>query len=273
MTGTVHIANARMYAVAPGAKAAWEALFAWAAEEAGVPLRVIDHAFPAPLDELWAREDLGAAFMCGWPFARSATRPRLVAAPIPAHPRYGGQPVYVTDFVVRADSPFRRLEDTFGHRLAYTAEESHSGFNAVRHHLLRYRTTGRPKLYAEMVGPLVTPRRVVEAVRDGHAEVGPLDGFAHDLLRRHDPDFVSGLRVVATTDPAPIPALVASPGCSEEIIVRLRDALVTVGTRPELARLREDLCIARFVAVKPESYQLTDHWAQEAEAAGHRWPF
>ena len=55
MTETAHIANARMSAVAPGAKAAREALFAWAAEEAGVPLQVIDHAYPAPLEALWAR--------------------------------------------------------------------------------------------------------------------------------------------------------------------------------------------------------------------------
>ncbi len=32
------IANARMYAVAPGAVAAWKRLFAWLVAESGVPL-------------------------------------------------------------------------------------------------------------------------------------------------------------------------------------------------------------------------------------------
>ena len=41
---------------------------------------------------------------------------------------------------MQAESPFRTLGDTFGHRLAYTIPSSHSGYNAVRHHLLRYRT-------------------------------------------------------------------------------------------------------------------------------------
>lgn len=65
------IANARMYSVAPGATAAWKRLFALVAERSGVPLKVIDHAFPQKLSELWQREDLALTFMCGWPFVRT----------------------------------------------------------------------------------------------------------------------------------------------------------------------------------------------------------
>ena len=46
------VANARMYAVTPAVKAAWQHLFAWTARESGVPLSYIDHAAPAPLEAL-----------------------------------------------------------------------------------------------------------------------------------------------------------------------------------------------------------------------------
>ena len=46
------IANARMYSVAPGAAAAWKRLFEWLAQDACVPLTVIEHAFPAKLNDL-----------------------------------------------------------------------------------------------------------------------------------------------------------------------------------------------------------------------------
>ena len=65
-----YVANARMYSVNPGAASAWKELFAWLARKSGVDLRVIDHAFPSPLAELWSRPDLGCAFMCGLPYAR-----------------------------------------------------------------------------------------------------------------------------------------------------------------------------------------------------------
>ena len=55
------IANARMYAVTPAVREAWQRLFDWMAGTSGVPLEYIDHAAPAPLETLWAREDLGGA--------------------------------------------------------------------------------------------------------------------------------------------------------------------------------------------------------------------
>src|SRR5258708_149357 len=147
------IANARMYSVAPGAAAAWRRLFEWVAAESGVPLEIIDHAFPAKLEELWERPDLAATFICGLPFAKDPRALAPIVAPIPAPARYGGKPIYFTDFVVKMESQFHTLADTFGHRLAYTIPSSHSGYNAVRHHLLRYRTPEHPRLYAETVGP------------------------------------------------------------------------------------------------------------------------
>ena len=167
------IANARMYSVAPGATAAWKRLFAWLQKTSGVSLTVIDHAFPAPLNDLWRRDDLACTFMCGWPFLRFGARHRLLAAPVPTADYAAGRPVYCSHFVVKATSPFKTLEDTFGHRFAYTIEDLHSVGNAPRHHLMRYREEPGQRLFREVVGPLTTPRRVLEAIVEGRADVGP----------------------------------------------------------------------------------------------------
>ena len=63
------IANARMYAVTPAVEAAWRALLAQVAEDAGVLLHYVHYPAPQPLESLWARADLGAVFMCGFPVA------------------------------------------------------------------------------------------------------------------------------------------------------------------------------------------------------------
>ena len=79
--------------------------------------------------------------------------------------------------IVRADSEFTQLQETFGGRIGWTVAHSQSGYNAVRHHLLRYE--GPPPLYRDWVGPLVTPRRVIEAVLADEIDVGPLDSYVH----------------------------------------------------------------------------------------------
>ncbi len=263
------LANARMYSVAPAAAAAWRGLFDLVATRSGVALQAIEHAFPATLESLWERDDLGCAFMCGWPYATLYATHRLVAAPVPAPPRYGGRPVYFTDFVVRADAPYRTLADTFGRRFAYTLESSHSGWNAPRYHLARYRSQARPTLFGEIVGPFFTPRRVLDAVIDGKADVAPLDGYALDLLRRHAPELVARVRVIESTDAAPIPPIVAAPMADRAVSARLQATFIALRADPKAKPFLEDLLLGGFVGVTPADYALTRERAEAAEAAGY----
>ena len=199
-------------------------------------------------------------------------RPRPVAAPVPANAPIAGRPVYATCLVVRAASDFRTIEDTFGGRLGYTVADSHSGYNALRHHLLPYYQQRGTKLYRESVGPLTTPRRVIEALLAGDIDIGPLDGYALELMRRYQRELGSQIRVVATTDPAPIPFLVASPTCPDEIVSRLQAALATFTSAPACAGLRERLLLEAFVPVALEDYGLMLRWDSEARAAGYPQP-
>jgi len=231
------VANARMYAVTPQVQAAWQELFAWVARRSGVPLRYLDHAAPAPLEALWARPDLGVVFMCGFPFASAQPQPRLLAAPVPSPPRYRGQATYCTDFVVRADRPFRSLADTFGGRIGWTVGHSQSGYNAVRHHLAELGSGGR---YATWVGPLVTPRRVIDAVIDGMIDVGPLDSYVHDLLKWHEPATAAKLRTIESTAMTPVPPLIASLATPADAVARLRDSLVAAAADKEAAAILDD---------------------------------
>lgn len=63
------IVNARMYSVAPAAKAAWRELLEWVLEHANVQMQFVDQEPPATLADLWGRSDLGCAMMCGLPYS------------------------------------------------------------------------------------------------------------------------------------------------------------------------------------------------------------
>jgi len=193
-----YFANARMYSVNPGAAAAWKELFAWLADASGVDLWVIDHAFPAPLADLWSRPHLGCAFMCGFPYKLSSHPPKPVAAPLPLS---SGKAVYTTRLVVKADSRFQSLEDTFGGRLGYTVEDS-----------------------------------------------------------------------VATTDAAPIPFLIASRDCPDDVVLSLRATLVKFGEIAACDDLRDRLCLKDFAPVAVADYDLMLRWDAEARAAAYACP-
>ena len=263
------IASARMYSWSASAAAAWHRLLGWVAKTAGVDVTLLDQSDPSSLDELWARDDMGCVFMCGYPWAMRRDRPALLASPVPAPPRYGGQAVYVTDFIVRADGPHRTLADTFGGAIAYSTEHSHSAYNAPRYHLLRHRSPERPTLYRTVLGPYVRQRPIIDAVIQGEADVAAVDGYALDLMRRHDPETAARVRVVDTTVPAPSPPLVASPGVSGAARARLADALVTAHESREARSLLDDVLLARFDRVTPSEFEVFLERDRAAREAGY----
>ena len=258
-----------MYAWAPTLAAAWRRLLEWTSARAGVSLDVMDAADPTSLDDLWQRDDLGCVFMCGYPWALRNDPPCLLAAPVPSPPRYGGRPVYVSDFIVRADSPHRTLPDTFGGTIAYSTEHSHSGYNAPRFHLARYVTPVRATLYRTVLGPFVRQMPIVEAVAEGAADVAAVDGYALDLLRRHRPELTARIRVVDTTVPAHSAPLVASPSLPAEARERLTAALLEVDQVPDMKPTLEDLLLTRFVSTRPEDFRVFLERQRAAEAAGY----
>lgn len=253
-TASPLLANARMYSVTASAKTDWKELLAWVLARADLPWDLVDYDAPAPLSILWARDDLGLAMMCGLPFAQRPERPVLVAAPLPSPARYGGKPVYFTDIVVRADAPYRSLEDTFGGILGFTLADSMSGGVALRCHLAPYRTTHRPRLYRQAVGGLVNARGVIQALAAGRIDVGPLDSYYHDLLRVSDPASAAQVRIVASTQALPIPPMVATATLPAETLARLRQALRDTAAAPELTPVKGRLLLAGFAFPDPASY-------------------
>jgi ABC-type phosphate/phosphonate transport system substrate-binding protein len=266
---TRFITNARMYSVTPEVEESWKALLGHVAAMAGADFDYLAYPAPQPLEILWGRWDLGCVFMCGYPIACQLSPVVPIAAPIPSAPWANGKPLYRSDLIVRKDSPFKRIEDTFGHRVGWTVQHSHSGFNALRHHLLGYRTPERPTLYNEARGNLITAHGILDQVLAGEIDVGPLDAYWYDLIRAYRPDLTDGIRVIGSTDLAPIPSLVAAPGLPDEAIAHLKAAFAAAHRQPWFAPLGEALHLRGFAPVELVDFAPNLAWDREAREQGY----
>eukprot|EP01037_Dinobryon_pediforme_P002726 gene2726-2765_t len=256
-----------MYGVAPGAVAAWRALFEHVAARSGVGLEIIDHAFPAPLADLWSRDDLGCTFICGWPYVHRSEHLVPVAAPVMDDPLAAGRPVYWTDLVVRADDPAVSLEDLRGRTIAFTVEDSQSGFNAVRHYLRGL--PGVKPVFGREFGPVFTPLRSIEAVISGDADVGPVDSTAHALLMLHAPELAEQVRIVAQTAPTPCPLLVASRSVDAAVVEALRATFLQLADDATARHLLFSLGLQGFAEPLPlAEYRRLEEDALDAVSHG-----
>jgi ABC-type phosphate/phosphonate transport system substrate-binding protein len=266
------IANARMYSVTPAVETDWRELLAQVAQAAQVPLTYLPYPAPQPLEALWSRADLGAVFMCGYPVALKMAAVIPLAAPIPDAPWAQGRAVYRSDLIVRADAPYHTLADTFGGRAGWTVSHSQSGFNAFRHELLAHLTPQRPALYREVTGNLITARAILDGVREGRLDVGPLDAYWHLLIARHAPQLVEGVRVLASTPLTPMPPLVIAAAAPPQTVQRLRTALLEAHRQAWFAPLGQRLLLKGFEAASESAFAPYLEWDREARAAGYPVP-
>jgi ABC-type phosphate/phosphonate transport system substrate-binding protein len=264
----VNLANARMYSVTPAAAQAWREVIGWVTREAGVPVEFVEHGPPKLLSDLWARDDLGVVQMCGLPASLRRPSPTVLAAPQPSLPRYQGKAIYMSDIAVRADAPYRTLEDTFGGVAGYTLKDSQSGYFAFRSLLLTKYPTAK---YRQIVGGLLNPRGVIQALVSRKIDVGPLDGYVFDLLRAGDPQFASQVRSIAVTDPTPMPPLVATAPLKPREVEGLRQAFLRVHEETSLEQARRAVLVEKFVVPDLSVYDETKRRAERVEK-GPPWP-
>jgi ABC-type phosphate/phosphonate transport system substrate-binding protein len=248
------IANARMYSVSPQAATSWGQLLTMISDKSGVHMQVVAHSEPEPIAELWRRSDMGAVFMCGLPFSRAQPQPALVAAPVPSPPEFAGQACYWSDFVVRADSGYRTVEDTLGTRIALTVPESQSGCVAALTYFMENQGSatagGDVPPYREIIAPTVTPLGALRAVLQGAADIAPIDSYALRLLEQYRPELTSQVRIVGRTAATPIPPLVASGAGIETLQAAFLGCQADAGTRSLMA----ELLLQRFALPDPAAY-------------------
>lgn len=260
------VASSRMYNVCEGAERAFDVLFRAVAERADVALEPIAHAPPAPLTALWQREDLGAAIMCGYPFASLPPEARPVPLAVLCPLLADGEPLYASHILVRAGDSAQRLGDLRGRRFGWTVRDSQSGYHAPREFLLAERGAAASAFFASTVGPLLNPTGILAALAQDRVDAGAVDAISVALLRRHEPERLRPFRILTTTPLRPAPLIVASRSVGADAVERLRNAFLSLGDDPRSRTLLERVALARF---RPAAM---DHHRPLLRAAGESAP-
>src|SRR5262249_11116012 len=116
------------------------------------------------------------SFLCGLAYIELCGPGRLpfhpVAAPVLAGQRYQGRPIYFSDVIVRADSPFWQCADLHGASWCFNEPLSHSGYGITRYRLLQMGCTGG---FFDRVVEAGFHQRSIDLVRRGEVEASAID--------------------------------------------------------------------------------------------------
>ena len=183
-------------------------------------------------------------------------------------------PLYRSDLIVRAEAP---LSDAGGHfrrprRLDGRATRS-PGFNAFRQRAAgSSHSRSDRRCIGRWSGELITARNVLDGVREGRIDIGPLDAYWHMLISRHAPELTTGTRTLMSTPLTPIPAFVAARDAPAQMVERLRASFVGAAAQTWFRPFGEALLLDGFAPVREDFYAPLLEWDRQAQAAGYPLP-
>jgi phosphonate transport system substrate-binding protein len=204
----------------------------------------------------FASGEADVGFLCGLPYVELTRQPHppveLLAAPVLTGERYGGRPIYFSDVIVRADSPYQSFSDLRGRVWAYNDPDSHSGYNVTRHRLV---SMGETNGFFGRVVEAGSHQRSIRMVCSGEIDAAAIDSQVLSVELRDHPALGDQLKVIDTLGPAGIQPVVAASRLPEELKAAVKDVLLAIGDDRAARAILDQGFVERFVAVTDEDYE------------------
>lgn len=181
--------------------------------------------------------DLG--WICGYPYVLQRQDLHLVGVPV-----WRQAPLYQSYLIADKSSSVRTMDDLRGRTFAYSDPLSNSGFLYVQHLL---RSSGHdPAQHFKRSFFTYSHRHVVDAVSEGLAEAGAVDGYVWETLAELTPAVTARTRVLLRSPDFGFPPIVAPRGTSPAQLERFADVLRQMATDPNGKRILKDLRLDGF---------------------------
>ncbi len=221
----------------------------------------------------FARGELDAGFICGLPYVQLADqRPspvELLAAPVLLGERYGGQPVYFSDVIVHAQSPYRSFAELRGASWSFNDPDSHSGYGLTRYTLT---SMGETRGFFGRVLQADFHQESIRLVHRRKIDASAIDSQVLELAMREQPELRRELRVIDTLGPSTIQPVVAATHLPASLRAEMSQALIEMAACPHAAEHLAEGLFERFVPVSDATYDDIRRMLRVAEEAGVTTP-
>jgi phosphonate transport system substrate-binding protein len=238
-------------------------------EEVGKALGVETELVVETDYENCAKDLNDVCFVCSLPYIeydRQGRAPAVpIAAPVLEGERYGGKPIYFSDVIVKADSPFQSFADLRGHSWCYNEPLSQSGYGITRYTLLKM---GETHGFFSKVVEAGFHEKSIDLVLAGKIDASAIDSQVLAVAMRDDARLRSGLRIIHALGPSTIQPIAASKRLPAAVRDQIRDVLLGMHKDPAVkARLHLGL-VDHFAAVGPGDYDDIRDMLAACEKAG-----
>jgi phosphonate transport system substrate-binding protein len=224
----------------------------------GMRVQFIQRGVYSPIIDGLRAGQIDFAWICGFPYVLHARELRLIAVPL-----WHNRPYYQSYLIAGSRSKVTGLADLRGRSFAFSDPLSNSGYLYIRYLLAQQKT--RPDDYFGRSFFAHSHPNVVEAVAEGLAEGGAVDGYVWDVLAEVMPAMTARTRVLQRSPDFGFPPLVAAAHVGAATRARMQQALLAMHESADGRAVLAELRLDRLDAGSPA---LFDSIAEMARTVG-----
>lgn len=226
-----------------------------------VEVGIVHRATYAQVVEVLRSGQVEFGWICGYPFVQHRRELKLLAVP-----QWRGRPLYQSYLIAGAQQGARSLAELKGRVFAYSDPLSNSGFLYMQH-LLRAQGHDPVRFFGRSFFTH-SHRHVVDAVAEGLADGGAVDGYVWETLGELHPELTQRTRVLSRSPDFGFPPIVASARAHSRDVAAFAAALEAMPRTLDGAAVLAELRLDRFVQADPSLFDAIATMAREQASAG-----
>jgi phosphonate transport system substrate-binding protein len=217
-------------------------------EATGARVRFVRRGTYSPIIDGLRAGQIDFGWICGYPYVLHAHEFRLVAVPV-----WRGRPLYQSYLIAGSGSSVTALADLRGRSFAFSDPLSNSGYLYVRY-LLGQQKLRIDEYFGRSFFAHSHPN-VVEAVAEGLAEAGAVDGYVWNVLAEVAPAMTARTRVLRRSPDFGFPPIVAGAHVEALMYARVQRALLSMHESSEGRAVLNELRLDRLDAGSPALFE------------------
>jgi phosphonate transport system substrate-binding protein len=219
-------------------------------DQLGRPVEIVQRRTYAEVNDLVAIGSVDLAFVCTSAYVAGFDRGELELLVVP---EVNSERVYYSSVIVPAGSAIGTFADLKDKVFAFTDPMSHTGRVYPTSLLQQFGET--PESFFSSSFFTYSHDRAIEAVADGVSDGAAVDSLVLDYAFARDPSLQDQLKVIHRSPPFGIPPVVVPAALSDDLRMRLEQALLELHTSSMGQTVLSQIGVDRFVIGDDADYE------------------
>ncbi len=215
----------------------------------GKKTKMVQRATYDEMNQLVENKEVAAAFICAGPYVSGHEK---FGMELLAVPQMYGETVYYSYIIVPTDSTVTKFEQLKGKKFAFTDPKSNTGKLVPTYEVGKLNET--PDTFFKEYIFTGSHDNSIESVSKKLVDGAAVDHLIYEFIKKTNPNFTSGTKVIAKLGPFAMPPVVTHPGTDAALKQQIKSILLNMDKDPEGKKILDQIAIEKFTTIDDSAY-------------------